>query len=51
MLFDKSQFIKSKPDFSNGPKSLLKNSPDGPILSSRVFDNLILAEELFPKAL
>ena len=37
--------------FSNGPKSLPKNPPDCPILCYWVFDNFILAEELFAKAL
>ena len=37
--------------FSNGPKSLLKNHPDCPILCNGVFDNFILAEEPFAKAL
>ena len=44
-------FIKGKPVFSNGPKSLPKNPLDCPILSNRVFDNFILTDELFPKAL
>ena len=43
--------IKVNLVFSNGPKSIPKNSPDCPILSSRVFDNFILGEELFAKAL
>ena len=40
-------FIKGNPDFSNGPKSLLKNPP---ILRNWVFDNFILAAELFVKS-
>ena len=44
-------FIKGNPVFSNGPKSLPKNPPDCPILCNWVFDNFILAEELFAKAL
>ena len=44
-------FIKDNPVFSNGPKSLPKNPPDGPILCNCVFNNSILAEELFEKAL
>ena len=44
-------FIKGNPVFSNGLKSLPKNSPDCPILCKWVFDNFILAEELFAKAL
>ena len=43
--------IKGNPVFSNGPKSLPKNPPDCPILCNWVFDNFILAEELFAKAL
>ena len=43
--------IKGNPVFSNGPTSLPKNHPDCPILSNLVFDNFILAEELFAKAL
>ena len=35
--------IEDNPVFSNGPKSLHKNPPN--------FDNSILAEELFAKAL
>ena len=42
--------IKGKPVFSNGPKSLPKNPPDCSILCNWVFDNFILAEELFAKA-
>ena len=38
-------------EFSNGPRSLPKNSPDFPILCNWVFDNFILAEELLAKAL
>ena len=44
-------FIKSNLVFSNGPKSLPKNPPDCPILCNWVFDNFILFEELFLKAL
>ena len=44
-------FIKGNPVFSSGPKSLPENSPDCPILCKRVFDNFVLAEELFAKAL
>ena len=43
--------IKGNPVFSNGPKSLPQNPPDYPILCNLVFDNFILAEELFRKAL
>ena len=43
--------IKGNPDFSNGPKNLPRNPPDCSILCSWVFDNVILADELFPKAL
>ena len=44
-------FIKGKPVFSNDPKGLTKHYPDYPILSKWVFDNFILADELFTKAL
>ena len=40
-----------KPFFSNGPKSLHGNPLDCPILCNWVFDNFILAEEPFAKAL
>ena len=43
--------IKGNPVFSNGPKSLPKNPPGCPILCNWVFDNFILAEELFAEAL
>ena len=44
-------FVKGNPVFSYGPKSLNKNPHDCPILCNWVFDNFILAEELFAKAL
>ena len=43
--------IKINLVFSNGPKNLPKNSPGCTILYNWVFDNFILAEELFAKAL
>ena len=43
--------IKSKPVFTNGPKSLRKSLLDCPFSCSWVFDSFILAEELFAKAL
>ena len=43
--------IKDNSVFSNGPKSLPKNSPDCLTLCNWVFDNFILAEEFFVKAL
>ena len=43
--------IKGNPVLSNSPKSLPKNPPDCPILCNWVFDNFILADELFVKAL
>ena len=43
--------IKGNPVFSNGPTSLSKNLPYCPILCNWVFDNFILAEGLFAKAL
>ena len=42
-------FIKRNPVFSNDPKRQLKNPPDCPILYNLVFDNFILAKELFAK--
>ena len=42
---------KGNPVFSNGCKSLPKNPHDSPILCNWVFDNFILAEELFAKDL
>ena len=44
-------FIKGKPVFSNGPRSLPKNTPDYLVLFNWVFDNFILADWLFAKAL
>ena len=43
--------IKENPVFSNGPKILFKNPSDCPILCHSVFDNPILANEPFTKAL
>ena len=43
-------FIKDKPVFSTGPKSLPKNPPDGPALCNRVFDDCILDDEPLTKA-
>ena len=43
--------IKDNPVFSNGPKSLPKNPPDCPILCNLAFDNFILADERFARAL
>ena len=43
--------IKGKPVFSNGPKSLSRNPHDCTILCNWVFDNSILADELFAKVL
>ena len=43
--------IKGNLVFSNGPKSLPKTLPCGPIFCNWVSDNFILAEELFAKAL
>ena len=44
-------FIRGKPVFSNGPRSLLKNPPNCFILDSWVFNNFILADEQFAKDL
>ena len=44
-------FIKGKAAFGNGPKSLPWNPPACLILCNWVFDNFILTEELFAKAL
>ena len=43
--------INSKPTFIDGPRRLPRNSPYCIILSSCVFDNFTLTDELFPKAL
>ena len=43
--------MEGKPVFGNGPKSLPKNPPDCPILCNWVFDNFILIDKLFTKAL
>ena len=44
-------FIRGTPVFRNGPRRLAKKPPDCPILSNWVFDNFILADQRFPKAL
>ena len=44
-------FLKSNPVFSIGLNILPRNPPDGLILCNWVFDNFILTEELFAKAL
>ena len=44
-------FIKGNAVFSNGPKGLPRNPPDCLILCNWVFDNFILADELFVKGL
>ena len=44
-------FIKNIPVFSSGLKTLPKNLPGCPILSNWVFNDFILAEEQFAKAL
>ena len=41
--------IKGNPVFSKGPKNQLENCTDCPMLCKWVFDNFILAEELFPE--
>ena len=43
--------VKRNPVFSNDPKSLPTNPPDCPNLCNWVFNNFILDEELFAKAL
>ena len=43
--------VKENPVFSYGLKSLSKNPPDCPILCNWIFDNFILGEKLFAKAL
>ena len=43
--------IKGNLVFDNGPKSLPKSPPNCPILCNWVFDDFILAEQLFAKAL
>ena len=44
-------FINGNPVFSNGPKSLPRKPPDCIILDNWVFDNLILTDKYFAKAL
>ena len=44
-------FITDKSVLSNGSKSLARNPCDCTILDCLVFDTLILADELFTKAL
>ena len=44
-------FLKGNPVFSIGPNILPINPPDSLILCNWVFDNFILTEELFAKAL
>ena len=44
-------FVKGKSVFSNGPRSLPRNLCDCPILCQWVYNNFILADELFAKAL
>ena len=44
-------FIKGEPVFSNGPKSLPKNPTHCTILCNWVFDNFILVDEGFLKAI
>ena len=43
--------INGNPNFIIGPKSLLKNNPDCPILCNWAFDNFRLGWEIFPKVL
>ena len=43
--------INDRPVFSNESRSLPINPPDCTILESRIFDNFILVDELFRKAL
>ena len=43
--------VKDNPVFRNGPKSLPRNRPDCPILCNWVFDNFVLADKPFAKAL
>ena len=40
-------FTKGNWAFSNGPKNLLKNPADCPILWNCVFDNFVLADQPF----
>ena len=44
-------YIKEKTAFSNGPRSLPKNHPDCSISECRVFDDFILTDGPFGKAL
>ena len=47
----KSFFSKGNLVFSNDPKSLIKNSPDFLISCNWIFDNFIITDEPFAKAL
>ena len=42
-------FIKGKPVFSDGPRSLPKNPPNCAVLDNWVFNNFILAENNLQK--
>ena len=44
-------FINGNPVFCNGGRSLSRNPPDCIILENLVFHDLVLADELFAKAL
>ena len=44
-------FINGKPTFCNGPGSLPRNPPDCIILDSCIFENFMLVDDLFSKAL
>ena len=46
-----TSFIIGKPAFSNGPGSRTRNPPDLVILDNLAFDNFILSDGLFAKAL
>ena len=44
-------FINGNPVFSNGPRNLARDPPNCTILGSLVFENFMLTDELFVKAL
>ena len=43
--------MNGNPVFSNGPNNLLRNPPDCIIFDNGLFDNFILVDESFAKAL
>ena len=44
-------FIDNNPTFNIGPISLPRNVPDCTVLENSAFNNFLLPDEIFPKAL